>query len=115
MEKVEAGGIAIGCRAVTAGSFYRERDKTIVRRTEIAVFIDNADGDVGKVFTVGSKPGAVGNQFQMMRFAGGTDDFLFCRFAGSILSHDFQFARFIRNIHPHQAVAALQGKRVLAL
>ena len=59
MEKVEAGGIAIGCRAVTAGSFYRERNKTIVRRTEIAVFIDNADGDVGKVFTVGSKPGAV--------------------------------------------------------
>ena len=51
----------------------------------------------------------------MMRLAGGMDRFFLYRFAGSIIGYHFQFARFIRNIHPHQAVATLQGKRVLTL
>ena len=113
MEQIEAGSISIGSRAIFSGTLHREVYHAAVCRTKVTVLIHDTDCDICQVLTIGSKSGTVCHQFQMMRLAGGMDCFFLYRFAGSIIGYNFQFARFIRNIHPHQAIATLQSKGVL--
>ena len=115
VEEVQTGGIAVGGGTEGTRSLDGEGHQAVVGRTEIAVLVHHADGEVGQVLAVGRELHAVGHHFQVMGLAGRAHNLLFGGAAVLVVSHDFQFTGFVGYVHPHQAVAALQPQSILFL
>ena len=86
------------------GTHAAKREFIVGIGTEISVLIHHRNGEVDQVFAIGCKSLSVGLDDEMMGLTGGSHHFFGCFVAFGIVGHHLQFAGFIDDVVPAQAI-----------
>ena len=108
-EDFDAGGIAVADALELGGSADADRELLVGIGYEIAVCIEDVDGDEGHVFAIGLEGldgcAEVACQLNLRGSTGGLHGLGAYFFAVLVIHHHLQFARFVLHVVPAQAVA----------
>ena len=108
-EDFGAGGVAVADALETACACDFDGHLIVGIGTEVAVLIDDADGEEGHVGAVGGQVGAVGGEFDVMRRTCRSHGFFAHLFAFFVIDDDTEFAGLVADVVPTQAITVEQG------